>query len=1564
MLTHLTPRSGGVTGLEFEAADRVEGSTCASTPHQRGAVDAIDIPKSMEGNPLTTAAPLSETLPSMQEFRPLRTGACAGAVSRPRERIRDKAGLNMRDVLSSEGAPRSHTTRSHSRAARDVGAALSQPALRAGATALRPTHIPGCGASLERCGHGETSRAVDRHDNRWPDFVNARRKYCDNTQPTAAGEDGVLLTEYEVDPADATVRRTLARVRSKNCVLLFVLLVIIVVLAVAGGGGIGFVNRHYTTLTHRMYLEMGERMILNSSIMLLKNYHEALQADTHNLMTFVRSSMLRVSWQNATELQNALYRPFFDAWWTWLYSPNATKTHSIYVPMCDESLINTSGCSVMGLAIACMPSRTAPRCVYMRSDEGNNSRMVAHAIDFDEAGAPHIGAFYKYMPLEVNYVSSHANLSYSYFLNPDFAIMPDGSVHSTLNIRRQATVSGVLVICDTGSFLDSWFQRFEKGLQKHTESYSMLFSVDGTILAYGNDDVAPLYRKAKPPCHASGSPCALRERGDGRRAMLDKMVSAFTETLQGTQTLGDGYLLDDPFTLTRIVDDYVVVYQDYLRFATGRKATTVFLAAYAVPLDTSLSREGYVQIVICVVIIIICMSLLGGVAMAAVNQMLNVVEVISQLSTHAATYDTKRMRNVLDRQKPSMLARLITSAEIINCEFQLILTNLNAYRPFLPQSLLTKSNFALSDESLELPILSCNDVALSAGAADELFVREEGAPEVSPQPFGLRNALGGIFASPVDNSRLLQRGFHRTKSTILVVRLANVALDAGDSVDVVNLFVQTVLNHSTSANGVVEVIEFQKIIISFNSHFPVPRHQEKACLCALAMRETFSGLGCSVSMGIASGYNYVGTTGTEHQKARIIMGESVVAAQSLTSLSNYLGCSILATDQVVCEALVTAVAVDVMQLYYAHDKQWVQYGVSEIVGNRQVAVTPDMQLVNSVFKLVRYRRAEEALEAMREYMKLAAERHEMLSWPVRRLHALVERQQELISSGYRRQRRHWQHLEGEELIADHLSEVRQSHSSQWQHCLKPAGSTTAEDSQTVFPGNSKVASGEFGLVPSDTFTAGSEAALARALVGEQSRLIMTRRQQLLLSSSHCSEDALFPVFMLRGSEDEEKSQASSRSSLPQDGGAAGNAEASGTDSEEIRSVLRHDENAVAREEGSVLCVATPLPPSTVSSSLHGKLLDKGESAHSPSGISSTLSNSHRHFAAERQRSRASSFVNGDDCNAGASAALRALERSAGEGLSAFASNVGTSGGNAGCALGSELRQSTENIIVAFKTHYRCELPEHIVSVSGQVFHRTSRLVGRGSFGEVYLVVSEAGALGAMKVFPLNDNNAPQLIREVETLSQMRHANIVGYDCCAVQDNFFFIICEYMAGGTLRSLIQSLGVVPERAARKYACDMLFGLGYLHQHSWLHCDIKPENILMTADGTCKLADFGAASLGRSLTDAAPVRGTPRFSAPEAILGIWNEKADIYSFGITVAQMVTGVHPWHHYKEPDHLFVAHYAGEIRHSMQTGTPCAMQPDLPTSLHDKELQRAIHRCCEFDPARRPTAEELMTLLS
>ncbi|KPA79960.1 mitogen-activated protein kinase-like protein [Leptomonas pyrrhocoris] len=1411
--------------------------------------------------------------------------------------------------------------------------------------------------------------------------MSAEQNPPDSNQRTFMDDNGILHSEQREDPVAASVRRTLRLVSRKNTIFVVSLVVLILVLTAAGGVSVAFVNKYYTTQSHREYMLAQNRVVLNSSVLMLQMYQRDLQAGAADLMKFMRASPASGHYQNVSALRDALKEPFLAAWRTWLLSSSITTTHSIFVPFCEESEINSGSCPIMALSIACLPYDMSRLCTFESSnDDGLQTSM--YEITFRH-GVPVISSFKGYGTINVGYRPSQTDSDRGFYLDPSYAAGVDSSEHPLLMLRRQEYLSfgddtNRIVMCDSGSFLEQWFYRYEKSLQKSSDSYSVLFRDNGTILAYGYGDGAFMDSSDPVPCRFYTQDDASRQCGDSKAGVLDKIVDVFEASFPASEVLSSD-TANNTFTLTKQMDEYSVAYQDFMRFRTDDANDIVFFAAYATRINSTLGRDGILQIVICVIIIFLCMFILGGVALVSMTQMMKVVQVISQLATHAAMYDTNKMREVLDQQNPGYLARTITSAATINDEFRRILANLNAYRPFLPQSLLAKGNFDFSEEGTDRAALTRKNSAFPNDSRDALdgenrhhYHRHHelrGAELFSPIA---DHEQRHILSNPIENRRLLQRGFHRTKSTVLVASLSNVAMDAADSVDVINKFVETVLEHAAHANGVVEAIEYQKIVVSFNSHFHVPRHQEKACLCALGMRESLQNSGCNVTIGISTGYNYVGTTGTEQQKARVMVGESVVVAHALATLQHILGCSIFASEAVVHEALVTTVMVDVVQLYYEYNHEWKQYNVSEIIGSRASVLSADMLLVKSVFALVRYRQAEAALLAVRAYVKESQDNNRPLPWPVQRLHALVEAQQTLIKNGYHRERRQWQSLEGVEVIANHLAEVNMLLVKQQQRQRHPLAisSNVTSGSFVCASQTGATTATDVAANTNDGFTRQDETQIARALMGEQSKATAAKRLvRPAQEVAHSEEDTMFAIFVPNN--DDEESGDDTAAEEEEQNRSLPNTPATKAKPSERDAAVKADlplsplpppaeqsRFSTPAMVATTAAAAYPSPSAPLSVevepalSVSGRLPSPAVQTHhaplvhpvltglqSPTGGSSSVEggtnrpNTDGSVYGGSGHGRAASFI--DD----------------GQLVCADSAWKGSADGSMGSS--PHLRQ-----------HSSFELPQRIVSVEGQVFYRTSHQIGRGSFGAVYLVISETGYLGAMKTIPLNQSNASQLIHEVETLSQMRHENIVGYDCCAVQDEYFFIICEYMSAGTLGKLIQSLTSIPERAVRKYARDVLFGLCYLHQHSLVHCDIKPENILMLSDGTCKLADFGAASLSRSFAEATTMRGTARFSAPEAIMGVCSKAGDVYSFGITLAQMVTGVHPWHAYRESDAFFVVRYLGEIRHTLETGEPCAMQPDLPTSLEDKELETVIHCCCEFDPKKRPTVEELLSMLS
>lgn len=198
------------------------------------------------------------------------------------------------------------------------------------------------------------------------------------------------------------------------------------------------------------------------------------------------------------------------------------------------------------------------------------------------------------------------------------------------------------------------------------------------------------------------------------------------------------------------------------------------------------------------------------------------------------------------------------------------------------------------------------------------------------------------------------------------------------------------------------------------------------------------------------------------------------------------------------------------------------------------------------------------------------------------------------------------------------------------------------------------------------------------------------------------------------------------------------------------------------------------------------------------------------------------------------------------------------------------------------------------------------LIGAGGMGAVYKARQEGlDRVVAIKILPEEFGHdvkfALRFTREARTLAKLNHPNIVAlYEFGHVADTYYFLM-EYVEGSTLRDVVKARELVPEHALAivPHLCD---ALQYAHDKGVVHRDIKPENILMSVDGSVKIADFGLSRiLGNeseqySLTGTHQVMGTPRYMAPEQLEGTHNvdHRADIYSLGVVIYEMLTGELP----------------------------------------------------------------------
>ncbi|EAX98165.1 AGC family protein kinase [Trichomonas vaginalis G3] len=191
-----------------------------------------------------------------------------------------------------------------------------------------------------------------------------------------------------------------------------------------------------------------------------------------------------------------------------------------------------------------------------------------------------------------------------------------------------------------------------------------------------------------------------------------------------------------------------------------------------------------------------------------------------------------------------------------------------------------------------------------------------------------------------------------------------------------------------------------------------------------------------------------------------------------------------------------------------------------------------------------------------------------------------------------------------------------------------------------------------------------------------------------------------------------------------------------------------------------------------------------------------------------------------------------------------------------------------------------------------------RKLGQGGFGKVYLIKNSNGKQYALKQIDLSDLSyemRQKTLSEVVILSHLNNDFIVKHVSSWTEGNNLNIVMDYIDGGNLRELIsrQNGRLIGLDRICYIARHIINALQYIHDHHIIHRDLKPDNILCSSSGNnFYLSDFG---LARPLTNYSPYAvtqcGTRGYSAPEVLLGYpYNEKADIYSFGLILYELCT--------------------------------------------------------------------------
>src|SRR3954471_24375859 len=206
----------------------------------------------------------------------------------------------------------------------------------------------------------------------------------------------------------------------------------------------------------------------------------------------------------------------------------------------------------------------------------------------------------------------------------------------------------------------------------------------------------------------------------------------------------------------------------------------------------------------------------------------------------------------------------------------------------------------------------------------------------------------------------------------------------------------------------------------------------------------------------------------------------------------------------------------------------------------------------------------------------------------------------------------------------------------------------------------------------------------------------------------------------------------------------------------------------------------------------------------------------------------------------------------------------------------------------------------------QVFndrYEVLRRIARGGMAEVFLardlLLDRPVALKVLfREFAVDPSFVERFRREAQSAANLSHPNIVGVYDSGESNGTYFIVMEYIEGRSLAQIIRDDGPLsPDRAA-DVATDVAAALGFAHRNGVVHRDVKPGNVLLTPSGQVKVTDFGIARAEQAedLTKTGSVMGTATYFSPEQAQGQrLDGRADVYSLGVVLYEMLTGTPPF---------------------------------------------------------------------
>lgn len=238
-------------------------------------------------------------------------------------------------------------------------------------------------------------------------------------------------------------------------------------------------------------------------------------------------------------------------------------------------------------------------------------------------------------------------------------------------------------------------------------------------------------------------------------------------------------------------------------------------------------------------------------------------------------------------------------------------------------------------------------------------------------------------------------------------------------------------------------------------------------------------------------------------------------------------------------------------------------------------------------------------------------------------------------------------------------------------------------------------------------------------------------------------------------------------------------------------------------------------------------------------------------------------------------------------------------------------------------------------------------IGTGAFSRVARAFDPLiGRTVAVKLFSAElarGEARDRFLQEARVVGQLSHPNIIALHDMGIEETTStpYLVMEFLDGQALDKILEK-GAVPFARACAWAAHTAEALGVAHRRGIIHGDVKPANVIITAENRVKLTDFGMARLARRDGAGSALLGTPAYWCPEQVLGKPQDaRSDLFSLGVVLYEMVTGTRP----------FDADSLQGICHRVLSSTPrppSHLIPSLPTAFDE-----VILRCLSKNPEGR-----------